>query len=53
MIPDTYCSPLGPEFGYQCPQGMKCVEIDLTKSERGFNGFDEISNKILNFKIIY
>ncbi|CAF0718540.1 unnamed protein product [Brachionus calyciflorus] len=46
MIPDTYCSPKGPEFGFQCPIGMKCVEIDLTKSERGFNGFDEIITSI-------
>lgn len=43
MIPDTYCSPLGREHGYQCPSGMKCVEIELKKQERGFNGFDEIS----------
>jgi hypothetical protein len=43
MIPDTYCSTLGPNSGYQCPSGMKCVEIHLNKSQRGFNGFDEIS----------
>lgn len=48
MIPDTYCSTLGPEFGFQCPKGMKCVEIDLNKSERGFNGFDEIGLHDLN-----
>lgn len=54
MIPDTYCSPLGPEFGYQCPPDMKCVEIDLLKQERGFNGFDEISKstKVVWFKRI-
>jgi hypothetical protein len=43
MIPDTYCTTLGPNSGYQCPSGMKCVEIHLNKSQRGFNGFDEIS----------
>ncbi len=42
MIPDTYCSPLGPDFGYQCPPGMKCIKINLNRQDRGFNGFDEI-----------
>jgi hypothetical protein len=43
MIPDTYCSPHGPQYGYQCPPGMKCVSMGhLKKQERGFNGFDEI-----------
>ena len=42
MIPDTYCSPLGPQFGYQCPDGMVCKKIHLDKKDRGFNGFDEI-----------
>lgn len=44
MIPDTYCSPLGPDYGYQCPEGMKCEPIDLDRQARGFNGFDELSN---------
>ncbi len=56
MIPDTYCSPLGPEFGYQCPEGMKCEKIILERQDRGFNGFDEISNLIIyifkQFKIL-
>lgn len=42
MIPDTYCSQWGPDYGYQCPTGMKCVRINFPKPERGFNGFDEI-----------
>lgn len=42
MIPDTYCSPLGPDFGYQCPSGMQCIKINLNRQDRGFNGFDEI-----------
>lgn len=46
MIPDTYCSPLGPEFGYQCPKGMQCVKINLNRQDRGFNGFDEIVTSI-------
>ena len=48
MIPDTYCSPLGPDFGYQCPEGMKCAKIILERQDRGFNGFDEISKLLLN-----
>ena len=46
MIPDTYCSPLGPDFGYQCPAGMKCIKIKLNRQDRGFNGFDEIVTSI-------
>ncbi len=42
MIPDTYCSSEGPEFGYQCPEGMVCKKLYLDKKDRGFNGFDEI-----------
>ena len=39
-IPDTYCSP-EPGAGYQCPGNMTCMALDLTRRERGFNGFDE------------
>jgi hypothetical protein len=39
-IPDTFCSP-NPAYGYQCPEGMKCMALELGKARRGFNGFDE------------
>lgn len=39
-IPDTYCSPED-NSGYQCPEGMVCRALNLSRSERGFNGFDE------------
>jgi hypothetical protein len=43
MIPDTYCTKLGPENGYICPDGMKCMELkNIKREDRGFNGFDEI-----------
>ena len=41
-IPDAYCSP--DPSGYQCPQGMKCVQLGLPREVRGFNGFDEFGN---------
>uniref|UniRef100_T1INA8 Ion transport domain-containing protein n=1 Tax=Strigamia maritima TaxID=126957 RepID=T1INA8_STRMM len=41
-IPDTYCS-MDPTAGYQCPQGMKCMELRLSKYILGFNGFDEFA----------
>ncbi|XP_021355108.1 sodium leak channel non-selective protein-like isoform X2 [Mizuhopecten yessoensis] len=41
-IPDTYCSPK-PEYGYQCPPNMTCMELQLERGERGFNGFDEFA----------
>lgn len=40
-IPDTYCSPHD-KPGYHCPEGMKCMSIDIPKNNRGFNGFDEL-----------
>jgi hypothetical protein len=44
MIPDTYCTVDGPGTGYQCPAGMKCMELkNMKRQDRGFNGFDEIS----------
>lgn len=43
MIPDTYCTTQGPSYGYQCPEGMKCIElVNIKREDRGFNGFDEI-----------
>ena len=46
MIPDTYCTNLGPSNGYQCPTGMKCMELkNIKREDRGFNGFDEIGKK--------
>jgi hypothetical protein len=47
MIPDTYCTNLGPNNGYQCPTGMKCIELkNIKREDRGFNGFDEIGTSI-------
>lgn len=39
-IPDTFCS-LEPNSGYQCPPGMKCMKLELSRYTMGFNGFDE------------
>lgn len=39
-IPDAFCSE-DPDHGYQCPTGMKCMKLDLSKAKRGFNGFDD------------
>ena len=47
MIPDTYCSTLGPEYGYQCPKGMLCMKINLNKQEKGYDGFDEIVTSMI------
>ena len=56
MLPDTYCSDLGPQYGYQCPEGMKCAKIQIERQDRGFNGFDEIgffiSTLFLHFCVI-
>lgn len=41
-IPDTYCSPR-PDAGYQCPRNMVCMPLELSRKERGFNGFDELA----------
>lgn len=41
-IPDTFCSP-DPDSGYQCPPGMKCMKLNLSKYVMGFNGFEEFS----------
>lgn len=39
-IPDTFCS-TDPKSGYQCPEGMKCMKLEMSKYIMGFNGFDE------------
>jgi len=39
-IPDTFCS-TDPDSGYQCPTGMKCMKLELSRYTMGFNGFDE------------
>ncbi|EGI66812.1 Sodium leak channel non-selective protein [Acromyrmex echinatior] len=44
-IPDTFCS-TDPESGYQCPEGMVCMKLELTKYIIGFNGFDEFATSI-------
>lgn len=42
-IPDTFCS-VDPGSGYQCPEGMKCMKLELSRYIMGFNGFDEFGN---------
>lgn len=44
-IPDTFCS-TDPESGYQCPEGMTCMKLQLSKYIMGFNGFDEFATSI-------
>ncbi|XP_011260047.1 sodium leak channel non-selective protein [Camponotus floridanus] len=44
-IPDTFCS-TDPESGYQCPEGMICMKLELSKYIIGFNGFDEFATSI-------
>ncbi|KAK9296625.1 hypothetical protein QLX08_009452 [Tetragonisca angustula] len=44
-IPDTFCS-TDPESGYQCPEGMSCMKLQLSKYIMGFNGFDEFATSI-------
>lgn len=46
-IPDTFCS-TDPDSGYQCPEGMKCMKLELDRYIMGFNGFDEFGNS--NYK---
>lgn len=50
-IPDTFCSPV-PGSGYQCPLGMKCMKLNLSKYIMGFNGFEEFC-EWLNTPITY
>lgn len=44
-IPDTFCSP-DHDSGYQCPPGMKCMKLNLSKYIMGFNGFEEFCEYI-------
>ncbi|RZF45942.1 hypothetical protein LSTR_LSTR008319 [Laodelphax striatellus] len=44
-IPDTFCS-MDPDSGYQCPEGMKCMKLELSRYVMGFNGFDEFATSI-------
>ncbi|PSN30664.1 Sodium leak channel non-selective protein [Blattella germanica] len=44
-IPDTFCS-VDPDSGYQCPEGMKCMKLELSRYIMGFNGFDEFATSI-------
>ncbi|XP_013181357.1 PREDICTED: sodium leak channel non-selective protein isoform X2 [Papilio xuthus] len=44
-IPDTFCSP-EPNSGYQCPAGMKCIKLNLSKYIMGFNGFEEFATSL-------
>ncbi|KAF3429704.1 hypothetical protein E2986_05904 [Frieseomelitta varia] len=46
-IPDTFCS-TDPESGYQCPEGMTCMKLQLSKYIMGFNGFDEFAWLVKN-----
>ena len=39
-IPDTYCSPHDAQSRL-CPRGMVCMELELSRSQQEFNGFDE------------
>ncbi|XP_031343875.1 sodium leak channel non-selective protein-like isoform X3 [Photinus pyralis] len=48
-IPDTFCS-LNPNSGYQCPAGMKCMKLELSRYIMGFNGFDEF---VTSFFTVY
>nr|XP_022905001.1 sodium leak channel non-selective protein [Onthophagus taurus] len=48
-IPDTFCS-IEPNSGYQCPPGMKCMKLELSRYKRGFNGFDEF---VTSFFTVY
>ncbi|CAK9304150.1 unnamed protein product [Gordionus sp. m RMFG-2023] len=42
-IPHSYCSP-NPNFGYHCPRGMKCMELNLPYGLGGFDGFNNFFN---------
>ncbi|XP_017774195.1 PREDICTED: sodium leak channel non-selective protein isoform X2 [Nicrophorus vespilloides] len=48
-IPDTFCS-IDPNSGYQCPRGMKCMKLELSRYIIGFNGFDEF---VTSFFTVY
>lgn len=42
-VPDAYCS-MDKESGYECPQGMVCMDLNLPKSISGFSGFDDFAH---------
>ena len=44
-LPDSYCTPDGGGGldGYVCPKGMTCQGLNLTRMEKGFNGFDDFA----------
>ena len=44
-LPDSYCTPdgRGGLDGYVCPKGMTCRGLNLTRMEKGFNGFDDFA----------
>lgn len=44
-IPDTFCS-VDPDSGYQCPEGLTCMKLSMTRYVLGFNGFDEFYTSI-------
>ncbi|XP_026812191.1 sodium leak channel non-selective protein [Rhopalosiphum maidis] len=44
-IPDSFCSK-EPGAGYQCPEGMKCMKLELSRYITGFSGFDEFATSI-------
>ncbi|KAK3859162.1 hypothetical protein Pcinc_034699, partial [Petrolisthes cinctipes] len=44
-VPDTFCS-TERDSGYQCPEGMKCVPLNLAKKVSGFNGFNNFAYSI-------
>lgn len=50
-IPDTFCSP-DPGSGYQCPAGMKCMKLNLSKYIMGFNGFEEFGKAYKLFLLV-
>lgn len=50
-IPDTFCS-VDPDSGYQCPAGMKCMKLELSRYIMGFNGFDEFGKEPVVFILL-
>ncbi|KAI1303017.1 Sodium leak channel non-selective protein [Halotydeus destructor] len=42
-VPDSHCS-TNPMYGHQCPIGMVCMELNLSKNIAGFSGFDNIGH---------
>uniref|UniRef100_A0AC34QHG3 Ion transport domain-containing protein n=1 Tax=Panagrolaimus sp. JU765 TaxID=591449 RepID=A0AC34QHG3_9BILA len=46
MIPDTMCSKKG-DGGYECPDNMECMKLDLSAKAEGFYGmFDDFGHSI-------